>query len=216
MKNFPFKTLFVQPPTLGADDLFAGRGINLTSDPSRADAIVFCGGADIDPAFYGQKPIDGTYTVPRRDKIEKALWEKFHGKKPMLGICRGAQFLNAMAGGDMWQDVNGHGGAPHVIYHLRDGEWTGETSRVNTVHHQMMIPAASGIVLAVAFESTIRRKDGQILELEEPRDLELGSEDPDTEIIFYPKEQYYCFQAHPEFGHRETTELFFKQVGELF
>lgn len=193
--------------------MFHDHGVALTSDPSKADALVFCGGADIDPAFYGQKPIHGTYTNPQRDAIEYNLWKTYAGKKPMLGICRGAQFLNAMAGGSMWQDVNNHGGNPHMLYLLDEtGHPTGEEQRVNTVHHQMMIPASSGIVLAVAYESTKRFKDGDRMFIDR-KDV---GEQPDPEIIWYPNEQYYCFQAHPEFGHPPTTKLFFRQVNELF
>jgi GMP synthase-like glutamine amidotransferase len=205
--------------------MFHDHGVALTSDPTKADALVFCGGADIDPAFYGQRPIHGTYTNPQRDSVEYNLWKTYAGKKPMLGICRGAQFLNAMAGGSMWQDVNNHGGNPHMIYLLDEtGHPTGEEQRVNTVHHQMMIPASSGIVLAVAFESTKRFKDGGQMFISRDSDdgedfdpgLGVFLEDADPEIIYYPREQYYCFQAHPEFGHPPTTKLFFRQVNELF
>lgn len=218
----PFSKVYVQPPTLGACDLFRKTGHTLVS-PEEAEAIVFCGGADIDPAFYGQRPINGTYTNPDRDKRERELWEKFNGKKPMIGICRGAQLLNAFAGGSMWQDVNNHGGL-HPVYILKDGKWTGVTKVVNSVHHQMMVPASSGIVMAVAFESTYRRQErnGREFQLDVKRqphhqqEYAKALELPEPEVIFYPNEQYYCMQSHPEFGHRGTTELFFEHLNEVF
>ncbi len=73
------------------------------------DAFLFTGGQDVDPALYGQSPLSGLEEVsPERDRMETALLERVLAlDKPLLGICRGIQFLNAALGGDLWQDIPG-------------------------------------------------------------------------------------------------------------
>ncbi len=205
-----FKSVFIVPPTLGADDrnLFPRNGYTIVDDPDKADALVFCGGADIDPAFYGQRPIPKTFTSPQRDKREVELYQKNIGK-PMVGICRGAQFLNAMAGGSMWQHVDHHGGHHHIDIFDVTGKKIG-TGTVNSVHHQQMRPSAEGRILAVAHESTT--KEDATERIYAPS----GERFEDPEIIWYPKQGFYCMQSHPEFGHPETTALFFKHLKELY
>lgn len=76
-------------------------------DPPRAlDGVVVGGGTDIDPALYtgmddGKAPRD-----PRRDAFEQGMIESALEKEiPLLGICRGAQLLNVVLGGNLYQDV---------------------------------------------------------------------------------------------------------------
>jgi gamma-glutamyl-gamma-aminobutyrate hydrolase PuuD len=77
------------------------------------DAIVFSGGADVDPALYGAEAHPET-DVPqaRRDTGEIALMRgALEQNMPMLAVCRGVQLLNVARGGDLVQhlpDVLGH------------------------------------------------------------------------------------------------------------
>ena len=72
-----------------------------------ADLVVFGGGADISPELYGQEPLPQTYFDEDRDTHEIWAYNKcVTSKIPMFGICRGAQFLHAMNGGKLWQDVS--------------------------------------------------------------------------------------------------------------
>jgi gamma-glutamyl-gamma-aminobutyrate hydrolase PuuD len=87
------------------------------------DALVIWGGEDISPLLY-KKPLSsrGGGSVPpsRRDMVEWALMKRAQELKvPILGMCRGAQMLCALAGGHLLQDVNKHGmypwGVPHEM-----------------------------------------------------------------------------------------------------
>lgn len=71
------------------------------------DGLLISGGADIDPARYGQEDINSFYCEPERDELELTLLkEAEEKKKPVLGICRGAQLINIAHGGTLHQDAN--------------------------------------------------------------------------------------------------------------
>ncbi|HEY3728716.1 MAG TPA: gamma-glutamyl-gamma-aminobutyrate hydrolase family protein [Solirubrobacteraceae bacterium] len=79
------------------------------------DGLIFCGGPDIDPAVYGQRPGPETAAVsPERDPAELALLRAALDEEvPVLGICRGMQLLNVAYGGTLIQHlpaVVGHDG----------------------------------------------------------------------------------------------------------
>ena len=62
-----------------------------------ADGLLLSGGKDVDPALYGEKlKYDFVITDPLRDDLEWKLIKAFvDRKKPIFGICRGVQVLNA-------------------------------------------------------------------------------------------------------------------------
>src|SRR5690606_36449796 len=74
------------------------------------DLICFTGGADVSAELYGE---ENTYSFcdPERDEEERIIYDMAlaHGI-PMVGICRGGQFLNVMNGGKMIQHIEGHSG----------------------------------------------------------------------------------------------------------
>lgn len=81
-------------------------------------AIVFTGGADMDPALYGEQPHPETSGIQRlRDDAELALLSgALERNMPVLAICRGIQVLNVGLGGDLYQhlpEVVGHEGHKH-------------------------------------------------------------------------------------------------------
>ena len=73
----------------------------------RLDGVFLPGGADIDPASYGETPHPLCDKTDReRDRVELALatWAIADGK-PVLGVCRGMQLINVAAGGSLFQDI---------------------------------------------------------------------------------------------------------------
>src|SRR4051795_10108812 len=80
------------------------------------DGLVLAGGADIDPAQYGEEAHDQTVgTVPERDKFEIALARRALDRDiPLLGICRGMQLMNVARGGTLEQHLpESHGHHDH-------------------------------------------------------------------------------------------------------
>ena len=74
---------------------------------SRLDGIVFFGGEDINPAWYGEEVLNETvYMDPVRDYSDSLLARAaLSSGKPILAICRGCQLMNVMLGGSLYQDL---------------------------------------------------------------------------------------------------------------
>ena len=72
-----------------------------------ADAVLFTGGPDVHPFFFGEETQAHCGNVClRRDELELALLRlAMEAKKPILGVCRGVQILNIGLGGDIYQDI---------------------------------------------------------------------------------------------------------------
>lgn len=71
----------------------------------RLDGVLFSGGGDLNPQFYGQPrhpkavPLD-----PARERFELALLAEAEQRRmPVLGICLGSQLMNIHRGGSLFQ-----------------------------------------------------------------------------------------------------------------
>ena len=71
------------------------------------DGFLLTGGHDVSPKIYGEEPIGGlSDTCEKRDVMETiVLGNAMDADKPVLGICRGIQFINAVLGGTLYQDL---------------------------------------------------------------------------------------------------------------
>lgn len=83
-------------------------GSDLRALGAAAAGLVLAGGADVDPARYGEEvlPNGRVEPLPERDAME---WELLAGareaRRPVWGVCRGMQVLNVFLGGSLWQDI---------------------------------------------------------------------------------------------------------------
>lgn len=71
------------------------------------DGFLFSGGPDVHPFLFGEETLAGCGDFsPLRDSSELLLLSQvYERKKPVLGICRGAQLINIALGGDIYQDI---------------------------------------------------------------------------------------------------------------
>ena len=163
----------------------AGAGMRWVelSDPEQAvqdaltcDGLLLPGGGDMDPKFYGQAriPACGEPNL-LRDAAEPLLLRAFlAADKPVLGICRGIQVMNAVLGGDLYQDIkpfehlphNDHWTKVHTVT-VRRGTLLSrilgqDTVLVNSQHHQAVDRVAPGFTLAALSE------DGIVEAIEKP------------------------------------------------
>jgi putative glutamine amidotransferase len=114
------------------------------------DGLLLSGGADLDPARYGEALAGARAAELGRDALEdEAFHAAMDARVPILGVCRGLQAINVFAGGSLIQHLDGHESSPYpspdVTRHrleLSDGSRLvailGESSdlTVNSYHHQ--------------------------------------------------------------------------------
>lgn len=194
------KAYIILGSRFGEQHVLKAYGFEVVQDMKEADFVVFTGGADISPSLYGEEHHPSVYCSEERDAAEIAGYKQaVELNLPMLGICRGAQLLNVLVGGSLYQDVNRH----HHDHDITTDE--GEVFPTTSVHHQMMRPTKEAIIKAWAQNHATYRvymKDGQSV------DDGAGS---DPEIIIYPKQRLLLVQGHPEFGSTSPVFEQFRQ-----
>ncbi len=173
-------------------DAFTSLGTVTTklNQLANCDLVVFTGGADVDPSFYEDNEISKTHTNKARDLVELGVHN--HCKIleiPMVGICRGAQFLNVMNRGVLIQHVNNHNNCNHAMFTPNDKVIT-----VSGDHHQMIYPKGDFELLGWAKESTNFETGGKVSVKNFHR--KLAGREP--EVIFWPSTRCLGFQYHPE------------------
>lgn len=205
------KTVFVVGVDGAVEHMFRMRGYKLANEPEEASVLCFTGGADVSPMLYGEMPIEQTYADSIRDTEEIAvLRETEHcreaGTQIAVGICRGGQLLNVMAGGSMWQHVNNHTRSHEAVDFL-----TRKTVVVTSTHHQMMRPLMVGTthVLMRAGESTRKVGHKEKSYIHEPKTLAVLD---DVEAVWYDEHKFLCFQPHPEYADNGCRQAFFDYI----
>ncbi|MBQ9459853.1 MAG: gamma-glutamyl-gamma-aminobutyrate hydrolase family protein [Oscillospiraceae bacterium] len=131
---------------------------------ARCDALLLPGGADIHPKLYGQDFHGAVEVDEARDRCE---WKLFHRflleKKPIFGICRGAQLINAALGGTLRQHIDGHGQISEgmdsmhtvctddpLLHRLYGARFT-----VNSAHHQAVDRPGDGLRVVARAEDGV-------------------------------------------------------------
>lgn len=204
--------------------LFQHKGMTKCGSIDAADIVVWTGGHDVDPSLYGENVHPKTHFYKKRDLFEKACYNRaLSGQKSRLlvGICRGGQFLNVMNGGSLWQHVDKHAiHGEHTCWYrtpLGERSYSEQSFLVNSTHHQMMIPNGRNQKCEVwgsAGEATLK-ESGARLDEGKGDFFKIGTSPghkTDTEIVFYPQTNSLCFQPHPEYTSRSTTDLFWTCV----
>lgn len=153
-------------------------------DPQKAvqqallcDGLLMPGGADVNPALYGQKITENCGKPNgQRDNAEPLMIKMFaESGKPIFGICRGIQIINVTYGGTLLQDIKGVQKEKHADF-LNRAHFTHEVEitkdswlysavksdriKVNSMHHQAIDRVADGFVV------TAKSTDGFIEAIE--------------------------------------------------
>lgn len=165
------------------------------------DGFVFVGGADINPARYGEEPHPTNGELPAcRECYDFTLIEEvLRLRKPFLAICLGCQEVNVLLGGSLIQDIaseteseirHSMKQAPFLNRHdvmvepgTRFSELLGRPDMINTnsAHHQAVRELGRGLI------ASARCSDG-VLEAFELADYPFG----------------LCIQWHPEYLQDEA------------
>jgi len=120
-------TAYAQQVTYGHNELMAGmlpmtyvkavhetggRAVLITPDDpdtdvlESLDGIVFSGGGDVDPTYWGAERHPRTDIDPARDTSELMLMRAaIEADLPLLGVCRGMQVMAVASGGSLHQHL---------------------------------------------------------------------------------------------------------------
>jgi putative glutamine amidotransferase len=147
----------------------------------RVDGLLISGGNfDIHPRFYGEKPIAALGTINQeRTEFELALIdEALKHDMPLLGVCGGAQAINVVLGGSLYQDIatqlpnaeeHEQGTKPQSGHRIKIHDGTRlrrivrtQALKVNTTHHQAIKTLGEGLVVNATAQ------DGLIEGIESP------------------------------------------------
>jgi len=82
--------------------------ISLRHNPGETElnGLIIGGGDDVSPEHYGHDIKAKSRPNPERDKLEIGWIERaLAAGLPLLGICRGAQLINVVLGGNLHQDI---------------------------------------------------------------------------------------------------------------
>jgi putative glutamine amidotransferase len=147
--------------TAGGEPVLLPTGSVTADVVARLDGLVLAGGADVDPARYGEEAGEHTtVTRPDRDASELTVLQAALDRDlPLLAICRGMQLLNVVLGGTLLQHLPAVPGTePHQLglglYAERKVRTApgsaldaliGPTATVNCHHHQALDRIASAL-----------------------------------------------------------------------
>ena len=176
----------------------------------RLHALLLTGGADIDPARFGELPHATVYDVSEsRDDLEFTVVDSALGAgMPVFAICRGIQVLNVALGGTLIQDVPSEVGTQiahsqaeprHEATHRVTV--SGETKmaevlgahdlRVNSFHHQAIKKLGRGLRdVAWADDGVI-----EAVEMPDARALVLGVQWHPEDLVDHDRAAANLFRA---------------------
>lgn len=136
------------------------------------DGLLLCGGGDVHPKWY-QEEINGSGGIDLAlDEAEYAVMDTFvKARKPIMGICRGHQFINVYFGGSLYQHI------PEAEFHTGNKTHTitaaeqsvlhglyGASFVVNSTHHQAVKRLGDGLrVTAVAQDGNVEAMEHTVL-----------------------------------------------------
>lgn len=156
-----------------------------TNVAERAELIIFTGGEDVSPSLYKHPNIASGCNRTRDDNCIKIWDDGIANGAKFMGICRGAQFVNVMLGGTMWQHIGTH---PYL--HTTD---TG--LQINSTHHQGIVPneCLGEILHRPSFDHAAVTPDGVIRGV--------------RNVESFRNEDCFCVQWHPEFMKEDCAAV---------
>lgn len=140
----------------------------LETQLQQLDGMIFAGGTDVCPETYGEPYLDQQKWPGDlyRDQYEARVFKICKKLElPIYAICRGAQLVNALMGGTLYQDIETETGSNlahrdaikyDTIFHPVSFEPGGilaslyaqeKDPMINTVHHQAIKKLAPGLKL---------------------------------------------------------------------
>lgn len=174
------------------------------------DGFLLTGGHDVSPKIYGEKPLNELVSCcEERDKTESVILEKaIKDDKPLLGICRGIQFINAKLGGTLYQDIPSQ--CPSGIEHHQHAPY-------DIPCHEVEIVENSPMYNCLGAESIlVNSYHHQAVKQTAPA-LEIMARSPDglAEALYMPSRRFlWAVQWHPEFLYKK--DVYSRKIFDAF
>lgn len=190
---------------------FEDRGASVTVDRSQHfDLVVFTPGVDVSPFLYGETNHYKTQTNFASDLRSLSLYKNISLNTPKIGVGRGAQFLNVMAGGKLYQYMNGH-----LSKHLALDVLTGNYQLILSNHKQGIIPTTTMDLLLIAGVSDKKETSTQSINIDtntqnKMEDVECCFDERTTSLMFQPRLTLFDDKV----ATKNTIELFYSYVDD--
>ena len=175
---------------------------------AQLDGIVFTGGEDFAPAYFGEEEHEhlGEVNV-NRDTYDLTLFKLATDRNiPTLGICRGLQLINVGMGGSLYQDLPSQ--KPSDINHRQTEAGTVATHSVSVVEGSLMREILGEKEIQVnTFHHQAIKKLAPGLKI-----VGWANDSVPEMIEAYPNRQILGTQFHPEIFTANGDQL----LGKLF
>jgi putative glutamine amidotransferase len=176
----------------------------ITNYLEAVDGLLFTGGEDVAPAYYGEAQDERCEEPDReRDLFEIHLARAALSRRmPILGICRGLQLLNVAAGGTLYQDIQCRPGTK--AYHAAS-----TADRQKLIHAVRILPGTRLHAIMGVIESRVTSTHHQLVKDLAPgfRVTAESQEDGIVEGIEQPDHPFLvAVQWHAERMYRDHAE----------
>lgn len=169
----------------------------------QCDGFLLTGGQDVAPEIYGEQSVaECSESCPARDKLERVIFDYAVSRDiPTLGICRGIQFINAIQGGSLYQDIPTQ--RPNSVSHQMSAPYHRVWHHVDIIAHSPLGKLLGTTRLGVnSYHHQAINRLG--------RDLEIMAvaEDGVIEAVYMPHKRFiWALQWHPElnFHHCDSS-----------
>ena len=173
------------------------------------DGFLFTGGQDVDPKLYSARKTGACGECSsERDLMEELLLKRaMEADKPILGICRGIQFINAALGGTLWQDIPSQ--FSDTITHCQKPPYDVPIHEVNVRADSPLydLLKADTIPVNSYHHQGVRALSPELLSMAEAPDGLI-------EAVYAPNKKFlWAVQWHPEFSYLKdgNSRLIFRE-----
>lgn len=174
------------------------------------DGFLFTGGQDVSPSIYGEEVLKTCgECCEARDTMEQELFKlAWEMDKPILGICRGIQLINAVLGGTLYQDLPSQ--RPSRLEHHQRPPYDEPVHSVEIVEST---PLHAVLDVSVLLVNSYHHQ--AVKELAPNLSAMAYSTDGLVEAVYAPEKRYvWALQWHPEFSFLKDKNS--KKIFESF
>ena len=176
--------------------------------PRPDSVLLFEGGTDVNPELYKQELGNRTQAPDsQRDAHEQHYFKLAQAVgAASVGVCRGAQLLCVLSGGELIQDVEGHGKVHQLV--LPD-KYKRLEFQTTSSHHQVMNPY---VLPRNEWTSYGYAKDGTSWHHNDGSGRRIKvwkkwKDWKDQEIIWFKKTRSLSIQGHPEYYKTDQSSF---------